>query len=1602
MGNLDVQVGFTVVPDGVRVDTAKGKTYVRLSVSVNPYLGDPASPYKVDLREWPTQVGALTKSLWVSVGGIDESASPPRIHDVRPLPSVASDANAAFFPDALALWKRIFGCPEMGDDGFASLWQAIQYKSVGPKPKDTASRFGAYQVAELEALSDALYGAALSATLRLKLQSHSPIPDGGVNGQTPDAVSAADMSYPSIGWWQDFSINALGAPTVPSAARRPVGRNARTREDKAHGAEAVETKVSTSEAATAAAARALYEGTSHAIEKDFALYNDEISQGSKRLYAAASALEGRAKDPNFWFAPRANLSPPSNPEYVALSAELRRFTRAWGLDGSPASVRVDDTTDTPIDYAGRAYAAILSYPTIAKYLGLIIDLEIELGDFLGGQDGTNVRGVVAAEPYGGNQPSPPDQLQWTAYTGRFKGDSYFGPASSPTPTSDGGSLPIRDGLLDLSAQWNSQARFVLVTLDTASHFNELNARGRNVLSASLGGLVEQRISNKLPNRRTRGINLVDRARDPQSLLQRVRKLQRAKTRAAAPDTQPNIFYAEKLCRGVRIDCALVARTTPIKPGARPDGSRWRPLYARNVSYPDPNVRKEFVNSMTSFTPRDDGHTRQMTGTSYVTQGDGSVVKQVSAHPELMSWPGESLAVPANGSLATGPTSGEAKNPFNVVLDVPAETKTHDRSPLPLRETRAYLVAGRAYYVNGCGLSFEDAVTRYLGKDSDLVLGSPDGSPYVYQRRHEIAAPEVCLMWNDRMVTDDISNLLGESIDTMVVRSGDIRTDTARRFLVPPRTSFDLAEQYGLFDSSTERRPAGAFTRTSPAQLSLKSGGLPIAIGGGNWADADDPKNSGRTSRGMVLVLDAGASSPNVQYYPDPMASSVCARFASGSGAVAGSSFLPTPFKFWDAGRSAVDTLPIVLEVKHLSGDGNGAAYRFDTNDQREGVWPMHSSSPTLCEKLSVAIAPAETVDLELWSFVDAQQCALHHQALSKALKLQPDLASLEWIQEALLQNPIGQITNHHAVKLVHAVDRPMTDPAFAPDKIRPGNGRIHPVVLTVAKDDAPTSPIHTWKEYVEAQEGGALDRMLWKSEPGGTRTFFVGESLVHRPSTGRLRCEAQWQEHGPENLRPKAKRKPGDYDQWDYVAPAGLAQLFSLETGDVNASVRDKAIDLVWPDTAGDPRGLSYTFPNMRARHLTMRLTATSRFTAYFPGESNTQAKLRETTGKGRYESASAEFDKSTYKVWVPCTFRPPIVQVDRIMPLFSFKETRTHDEVRWVREAKLQVTVDDSWYATGEGEMLGVACWPANLIDPDASAEAQADSEITRKVGLCDFDALDCVGYGTLVTRWGADPIHQSAPLEPLITADRFTGCVAKASGLMLRMVAPPDPSIPVPTPLPVSVVGYAPQLNKSEGRFYFDIGLDPGAAYYPFVQLGLVRFQPNSVDGFELSYSSPTWAQIPPRREGSVRFLPKDRVLLEVHGIGYHRSETGPDHDDERPSTDVPLLNVRVLKLIGPEVDSSPDAPFGWVPALDDQQKPIEFVHLQPIRKGAEVWWIHEIQLPGGFLSRYALQVEEVQLLAAGFLKDGAESSCSAPRFGTTLKERGPMFMHIIDLNH
>jgi hypothetical protein len=112
-------------------------------------------------------------------------------------------------------------------------------------------------------------------------------------------------------------------------------------------------------------------------------------------------------------------------------------------------------------------------------------------------------------------------------------------------------------------------------------------------------------------------------------------------------------------------------------------------------------------------------------------------------------------------------------------------------------------------------------------------------------------------------------------------------------------------------------------------------------------------------------------------------------------------------------------------------------------------------------------------------------------------------------------------------------------------------------------------------------------------------------------------------------------------------------------------------------------------------------------------------------------------------------------------------------------------------------------------------------------------------------VTRYGADPIWGSDPPATGPWIHQFPLRTRVDTGLSIA-------EAPGRT---VAAVGHRPHFDPDRDLWYCDIDIDAGTSYFPFVRLGLARYQPTSIAGVHLSrIVSPEWAQLMPDRTATL----------------------------------------------------------------------------------------------------------------------------------------------------
>ena len=159
--------------------------------------------------------------------------------------------------------------------------------------------------------------------------------------------------------------------------------------------------------------------------------------------------------------------------------------------------------------------------------------------------------------------------------------------------------------------------------------------------------------------------------------------------------------------------------------------------------------------------------------------------------EMFSWHGGSLSI----ALPTETTKTDVAVLVSEDLAVPRtyhlpdkpDTGGLDYRPPPLRDGYGYLVGLTASYVGGWSLGVAEAVLAHAGDTYGHVLGDPTGKPFAFRRPDKIPAPLLLLPQDSLMVTVRLeSDLLGESLQTLVVRTGDTETTSSAKVLLSAR------------------------------------------------------------------------------------------------------------------------------------------------------------------------------------------------------------------------------------------------------------------------------------------------------------------------------------------------------------------------------------------------------------------------------------------------------------------------------------------------------------------------------------------------------------------------------------------------------------------------------------------------------------------------------------------------------------------------------------------------------------------------------------------------------------------------------------------------
>jgi len=354
-------------------------------------------------------------------------------------------------------------------------------------------------------------------------------------------------------------------------------------------------------------------------------------------------------------------------------------------------------------------------------------------------------------------------------------------------------------------------------------------------------------------------------------------------------------------------------------------------------------------------------------------------------------------------------------------------------------------------------------------------------------------------------------------------------------------------------------------------------------------------------------------------------------------------------------------------------------------------------------------------------------------------------------------------------------------------------------------------------------------------------------------------------------------------------------------------------------------------FSDGTARRITAHVAATSRTAKLiperriYPGDAERRKDEERQYAVKTIPGKSSDIE--TVSTVLRATVRPTAVPPKSLLPAFLWTPGRRDQAGRvreFVRRTRIRIRVDRPWFTSGEEERLGIVLWPPNILQAKSTSGAGgsrvewselalAQGRVARAEPLDENDSPELIDLngqnqgagpdekfqawrqpwfndedlgpgGIYVTRWGADPIHESGNVSWLLHAGAFTDVndwrataidsIAAEGGdtgvlwpeerqLEPRLVE--NVLMPIPEAeqkqedantkdgkprnvnfMLVSLLTYAPRFDVDMEQWYVDVEIDPGVAPDPFLRLGLVRFQPHANRRLQVSQPVHEWVQI------------------------------------------------------------------------------------------------------------------------------------------------------------
>ena len=841
--------------------------------------------------------------------------------------------------------------------------------------------------------------------------------------------------------------------------------------------------------------------------------------------------------------------------------------------------------------------------------------------------------------------------------------------------------------------------------------------------------------------------------------------------------------------------------------------QWRSLHERIVAAGP-------VDAPPELNLRGEGFTQIAMTAQNAPHGDSGAMPGALLAETLARWTGWSLTVPrpmaaADPLLGGGATPPADPVPLAISQEVP------DASLPRLRYGHVYQFRLRAVDLAGNGPSLDEATATMT--PFHLVPAQPwaslPGRPnhHRYLRFEPIASPAI--VPRSRLLSSDAPPDRGSGVDRIVIRSnGSIvpvlqyaeqfpeRALENQVHLAPSRVAPATAEAHGMFDAAFDSGSVEACD--SAFDLCLQQADLPDF----------EPLPE--------LTLP---------YLPDPLARGVALRVLGEPVALVGSAGEHLTLCQFRAEPEWPHLLPFRLEVQEAS------AYRepsYNSADRLVTVGLPPGQQVKLAVSSSFWLADQEAFardlnSLGIWSWLNdlrlRVKAGVASDGISPGSEIGRALTSMSdsnsWPEQGAGQGRFWFLTPPRELVLVHALQQPLVAPSFRLSF----DARIPDQTFVDLDNEIDIHPESTsrldltaaWQEVIDSQPGPPRWLPLAAS-PKDQRRLDVRSSLREQQVL-EPRDQGEhpylWAEDVPNlwwrrksmlSLRANGAIEGPNTPQATAVAASG-ARL----QGDVSASP------------------LRHEFGDTKFRQVTYRLRASSRFQNDFPPPA----------GVDRAEWSTR--DAVPITIDIPSSARPLPPVIRAVLPSFRRKTDKQLGQLTCEKFGGVRVYLARPWFTTGDEERLAVVLWGGEVWPLPPGHRATAFS-----------------------TRWGRDPIwSQGAGAERQPLASR-----PALDHFPLRLpFESPEALFRVPTSAEPNrlfqVAVHSVRFNAERDLWFSDIQIDPGDAYFPFVQLALARFQAHSIDDHHLSeVVRAEFIQVFPHRRVDTLLLPGDPQILDI----------------------------------------------------------------------------------------------------------------------------------------